>query len=204
MVDQDPVAGTLAEEDLRLLQAEHEGVAHAREAVFCGERYPVTRISLVALLRYASTKRGGDDGGQAAMAAAHRVLQDCLDPSCWPEFQEAAIRSKITVEQVSDVIQQIIEIHTAQPWRAAMRLLGYAAHNLAELDGTLLADTGRGLADLTPRQLCNIVLARLLGGLDEEKRAEFLEDLYLDFDPESEAMKQVQQMIADKEAAANG
>ena len=191
--------GTLAEEDLRLLQAEHEGVPHDRQVTFCGGTYPVTRISLVGLLRYASTKRGDSD--QAQMAAAHRVLEDCLDPSCWPDFQEAAIRRKVTVDQVGEVIQQIIEIHPAQPWRAAMRMLGYAAYNLAELDGTLLAETGRGLADLTPRQLCNIVLARMLAGLDAEKRAELLEDLYLDFDPENEALKKVQQMIADKEAA---
>lgn len=199
MVDANPVAGTLAEEDLRLLQAEHEGVPHARQVIFGGTAYPATRISLVALVRYAGTKRGDSD--QAQMAAAHRVLEECLDPDRWPEFQEAAIRSKMTVEQVGEVIQQIIEIHTAQPWRAALRLLGYAAYNLAELDGTLLSSTGRGLADLTPRQLCNIVLARLLNGLDEEKRAELLSDLYLDFDPEAEALKKVQQMIADREAA---
>lgn len=198
MVDPDPVTGLLAEEDLRLLQAEHEGVPHAREVTFCGGRYPVTRISLVGLLRYASKKKG--DSEQALMAAAHRVLEDCLDPSCWQDFQETAIRSKITGVQVGEVIQQIIEIHTAQPWRAALRLLAYAAANLAELDGNLLADTGRGLADLTPRQLCNIVMAKMLAGLDEEKRGEFLSDLYLDFDPESEAMKLVQQMIAAKEA----
>lgn len=135
------------------------------------------------------------------MAAAHRVLEECLNPACWPDFQEAAIMGKVTGDQVFAVVQQIVEVHTARPWRTGMRLLSYATGNLAELDGTLLLTTGRGVGDLTPRQLCNLVLAQLLQGKDAEQRAEFLEDLYLDFDPEEEARAKVMQMIADKEAA---
>ena len=193
---------TLTEEELRLLQADVEGVPHLRVVTFLGRRYPVTGAALVAMLRYAVGSHGKGASEQFAMAAAHRVLQECLDPACWPDFQESAILGKARAEQVFDVVQQVVEIHTARPWRAGLRLLGYAAANLAELDGTLLATTGRGMGDLTPRQLCNLVLAQLLKGRDEEQRAEFLEDLYLDFDPEEEARSKVYQMIADREAAS--
>lgn len=196
-----PAPGTtLAEEDLRLLQAEHDGVPHARVVVFLGREYPVAGAGLTALLRYAGAQKKGASE-QHQMASAHRVLQECLDPECWPAFQEAALAGKATGDQISGVLQQLLEIHAARPWRAAMRLLGYAAQNLAELDGTMLAETGRGMGDLTPRQLCNLVFARLIAGRDEEGRAEFIEDLYLDFDPDAEAMKRVQEMIASKEAA---
>jgi hypothetical protein len=196
---------TLTEEELRFLQADVEGVPHARAVTFLGAEYPVTGAGLVAMLRYAVGSRSGHkDSQQFAMAAAHRVLEECLDPEYWADFQEAAIAGKARAEQVFDVVQQVVEVHTARPWRAGLRLLGYAAVNMAELDGTLLATTGRGMADLTPRQLCNLVLAQLLKGRDDEQRAEFLEDLYLDYDPEAEARMKVYQMIADQEEAVNG
>lgn len=172
---------------------------HGRAVSFLDGQYAVTGTGLAALLRYA----GGDPEatGQQQMAATHRVLQECLDSQDWPRFQEAAVYGKASASDVAGVIYQLVEIHTARPWRAGMRLLGYAAGHLAELDGTLLAETGRGLADLTPRQLCNLVFARLIAGKDEEQRAEFIEDLYLDFDPEAEAREKVLQMIASREAA---
>jgi hypothetical protein len=196
-----PHADGLAEEDLRFLQADWEAqarattIAHDRVVSFFGEQYDVTGTGLVALLRYAGQRK--DPTGQVALAAVHRILEESLGD--FTRFQNAAIEHKATPEQVMAVVCDIVEIHCARPWRAALRLLGYCAGSLAELDGKLLLTTGRGIGALTPRQLCNLAYAQLLDGRDEEQREEFTEDLYLDYDPEDEARKQVLAMIAAQE-----
>lgn len=198
-----PLADTLAEEDLRALQAEHEALVHdcrvafGRVVDFGGERFEVTGTALVPMLRYAGQRK--DASGQVALASVHRILEECLDD--FRRFQDTALRIKATMEEITEIVQQVIEIHCAYPWQAALRLLGYAVMNLGELEGHQLAQSGHGLGDLTPRQLCNLCLTLLIEGRDEEQRAEFLEDLYLDFDPDSEARRQVLEMIASREEA---
>lgn len=187
---------TLAEEDLRLLQAARDGVAHERRVKFLGTWYTIKGTGLVALLRYAGQRH--DPTGTVAMAHAHQIVEESVED--FAAFQEAAISGKARPDDITVVLRQIIEIFTARPWRAGLRLLGDAVQSLAELDGNLLRTTGRGVESLTPRQLCNIVYSLRLDGLDEEQRAEFIDDLYLDFDPDAEALKKVQAMIASKES----
>lgn len=175
-------------------------VAFEREVRFAGERFEITGTALVPMLRYASQRK--DESGQVALASLHRILEECLDD--FRRFQNAAIDSKASIEEITEVVQQVIEVHCAYPWQAALRLLCYAAVNLGELEGSQLVQSGRGLGSLTPRQLCNLCLSVLLAGRDEEQRGEFLEDLYLDFDPEAEARRKVAEMIASQEAGLNG
>lgn len=205
-VSSSPRADTLAEEDLRALQAEHEALVHdcrvafERVVVFAGEKFSITGTALVPMMRYAGQRK--DESGQVALASLHRILEECLDAEAFRRFQNAAIDTKASIEEVTEAVQQVIEIHCAYPWQAALRLLGYAVFNLGELEGHQLTQSGRGLGELTPRQLCNLSLAVLIHGRDEEQRQEFLEDLYLDFDPAAEAKRQVLEMIASKEEGA--
>jgi hypothetical protein len=67
--------------------------------------------------------------------------------------------------------------HGGPPYGQAARFLGWAARNYGELDGDLLRRTGAGLGRLTIRQVCNVAFATITSRLDEEQRAEFLEEL---------------------------
>lgn len=183
-----------AEESLRRLQGTAEGVPHSRVVPFLGGEYQAAEDATFALLQYA-----GSAAQQEQMAATYVLLEHCLAPQ-WGEFQEAALRGKASAGDIDVVVQRLVEIYVARPWRPGLRLLGYAAANLMELEGVLLNGTGRDLATLSVRQICNLVYAQLLAGKDKEQRDEFIEDLYLDFDPEAEAMAKVRAMIAAKEA----
>lgn len=206
----------VAEEALRRLQAVTEGTDPEPLAEFLGQKYLVlTDGRLAPLLAYASMGQptaperarleslgdldsGGTVSDTAVLAAAHRLLEECLDD--FGSFARAAFEGKANVTQVRDAVMRVIEVITARPAMAALRLLGYVTANLAEFDGGLLTSGGRGLAAMSAREACNAAYARALGSVEPDRRAEWREDLYLDYSPEDEALAMVRQMQADKKA----
>lgn len=115
-----------------------------------------------------------------------------------------AFGAKADIEQIVAVSHQAVEFYCARNYWPAMRLIGYVADSLEEMDGNLLRDGGRGLASLTAREACNLALAVCLDGRSEEDRDIFLEDLNYEGNPEAEALALVRQMQADSKAAAGG
>jgi hypothetical protein len=205
-----------AEEGMRQLQAALEGVPTELEVKFLGHSYPVSgKLPLIAILRYAATGSGtpaqraeaetlGDDGkyshpsDQAMMAATYQFLSECMTHEVFGSFQEAAIRGKVSVEEITDTLSQAISALAARPWRAALRLLRVAALDFAQVDGELLLAGGPGLVGLSIRQVCNVIFAREYARIDEDHRAEWVEELYLDRDPEGDALAMVRQMQRDR------
>lgn len=206
----------VAEEALRRLQAVTEGTDPEPSAEFLGRKYQVrTDGRLAAVLAYASVGQptapervrleslgelgsGGDVSETATLAAAHRLLEECLDD--FGGFAIAAFEGKASAGQVRDAVMRVIEVITARPAMAALRLLGYITANLAEFDGGLLTAGGPGLAALSAREACNAAFARALGTVEPDRQAEWREDLYLDFSPEDEALAMVRKMQADQKA----
>lgn len=205
------------EEALRRLQAAVEGVDPEPSVIFLGVPYRVaTRGRLAPLLRYAALGQPtarvraqmeslGDehaDGDlpsqQSSLAAAHWLLEDCV--SDFRAFENAALAGKASSGDVHAAVERVVEVQTARPPLAGLRLLRHVTGNLAELDGLLLLAGGGGIAALSAREVCNICYAKLLGETDPEHRAEWVEGLYLDYNPEEQAMEQVRQMQADRAA----
>jgi len=197
------------EEEFRQLQAEVEGIDSAHSLSYAGRSWPLRDGGdLVALLRYASlslarqgTPRGSDaetEVNQRVLAATHRVLSECI--ADFAAFQEHAIASKITEEQVAELTNRVIEILTARPAHAAIRLLGWIVHNLGELDGKLLITTGAGAAGRSARQMCNIAFTMLVEQLEPERREEWIADLNAKEDPQQTALRLALEMIEKKKA----
>ena len=204
----------MAEEDFRRLQAEAEDIDPRREVTFCGTSYPLRESGgLVALLRYATAAKKAsetpdqDDADFVYLAVIHQVLSECIHESRWPAFQEHAIAAKAGQEEIKAAVDRVVEIFTARPAVAGIRLLSWAAQNLGELDGRLLTHTGAGLEDRSARQVANIAFATLTDGMEEEKRDEFIEDLTATEDAEASALRLALNMIEEKKkkaAEANG
>ncbi len=206
------------EEALRCLQAVTEGTDPRPEIEFCGERYAViTDSTLAPLLRYcaagqlpprerARLESLGEDprgpGEQAIMAAAHEMLEDCL--ADFGGFSRAAFTGKVSGDDIQQAVMRLIEVLTARPAMAGLRLARDASASFTELDGLLLLAGGRGVADMSAREVCNVVFARRLDQQDPELRAEWVEGLYLDYDPQSQALEMVRQMQADRAAKEAG
>lgn len=211
----------MAEEDFRRLQAELERRAHppSEDADHLDKDRPFTADlkvtlvgrdfklkptgGLVALLTYCSRGLVKDDEDaseqarqQVAMAAMFDLLADSVED--WHQFQLHAFTGKVSIEDVEVCIRQVIEAYTARPYWPGLRLLAGASADLAELDGVVLQGTGRSVATFTAREVCNLQLARVLAGKDQDTREVVLEDLYLDYSPEALALAKVNQMMADR------
>jgi len=55
---------------------------------------------------------------------------------------------------------------------------------------------------MTARQVCNVVFARLVEGMEEDLRAEWTEDLNAEEDPKQRALSLAQEMIKNKPPAS--
>lgn len=213
----------MAEEDFRRLQATLERAAHPPsenadeldrgrqftadlEVTLVGRTFKLRPDGgLIALLTYCARGLGREDDErsdharqQAAMAAMFDLLAESVVEEQWTAFERHALTGKASIEDVEICIRQVIEAYTARPYWPGLRLLAGASADLAELDGVVLQGTGRSVATFTAREVCNLQLARVLAGLDQDNREVVLEDLYLDYSPEAIAMAQVQQMMADR------
>lgn len=205
------------EEQLRQLQAMVEGVDPKASVTFLDTKYEVaTRARLAPLLRYAAlgqpTARerarlecmgdalGGEDEGlpneQSSLSAAHCLLEDTvLD---FRAFSEAALAGKAMAKDVHSAVERIIEVNTARPALAGLRLLRHVAGNLSDLDGRLLLAGGQGIRALSVRETCNACYVYLYDRVDDERKAEWVESLYLDYSPEDRALEMVRRMQADR------
>jgi hypothetical protein len=198
----------MAEEDFRRLQAEAEGLDPGREVALFGTSFPLRETGdLTALLRFAMAARlareaGEDQADYLTLAITYQLLSECIHPQHWPAFQEHAIATKASQGDIAEVVNRALEIFTARPAVAGIRLLSWAAQNLGELDGRLLSHTGAGLEARSARQVANIAFAMITDGLEEEKREEFLEDLNRADDPETSALQLALAMIEEKKRAA--
>jgi hypothetical protein len=159
---------------------------------------------LGALLRY--TRAAGAAQGQQApgaqrtaiLAAAHRLIKDCVVQ--FGEFSAAAFSARPADEDILGIVAALFRFYCCRTHWSAMRLLGYVSANMGEVDGKLLLAGGRGLAELSAREACNLALAICIDGRNDEDRMFFLEDLEFEGDPEGDAMKAVRQMQADRKA----
>jgi len=195
------------EEELRQLQAEIAGIDSRHCLDFAGQTWRLREAGdLVGLLRYATLMSVSDidDGEHSSQvfAAAHRVLSECIHPAAWPQFERSAITTKVGSGDIRDAIRRIFEVLTARPFPAAVKLLGYAAADIGWLDGFLLLSHGSGLSSMTARQVCNVVFARLVEGMEEDLRAEWTEDLNAEEDPKQRALSLAQEMIKNKPPAS--
>lgn len=171
---------------------------------FAGRDWAVREeAGLLALVRYtrAATRAKGqpDEAARVAvLGAAHHLIEDCVTD--FPEFGEAAFTARPRDKDIIAVVTALFRFYCCRSHWSAMRLLAHVAENMGELDGKLLMAGGRGLAELSAREACNLALAMCLEGRNEEDRKYFLDDLEFEGDPEGEAMKAVRQMQADRKA----
>lgn len=176
----------MTEDELRELA----GYPGPPEITFAGMQWKIRSDPLAALLRYVladmKSKPEGDDDGRKSLAAMHQLLEDCLVD--FTAFSAAAFMAKVTFEDVQAAARALIEYTCARNFWPAMRLLGYLAGSLEEIDGTLLRTSARGLTSLTAREACNLVLATCLEGRDADSREEFFIDLSYEGSPEAEAL----------------
>lgn len=163
---------------------------------------------LVPLLRYAQTVSAhpgdGAEAQEAALAASYHLLEDTVVE--FRELADLAFRAKAQFSDITAAISCVAAFYCARNHWAGMRLIGHVAANMEEIDGQLLRAGGRGLAGLSAREACNLALAILLDGREEEDRAVFLQDLNYEGNPEAEALALVRQMQAARAAteAADG
>jgi hypothetical protein len=189
----------VTEDELRELA----GYPGPPEVTFAGQQWKVRSDPLAALLRYvlADIKaKPEEDAEGPALAAMHRLLEDCLVD--FPAFSAAAFTAKVTFDDIQAVAKAVIEYTCARNFWPAMRLLGYLAGSLEEIDGNLLRTSARGLTSLTAREACNLALAVCLEGRDEESRQEFFIDLSYEGSPEAEALAALREYKAAQAAAA--
>lgn len=173
-----------------------------QDVKFMGSAFRIRPDGLAPLIRFARAQPATatqKDGQAAGAAAAHRLLEECIED--FPDFSDLAISAKADGDDISAVVHYLIEFYCARSRWPAIRLIGYIAANLEEVDGKQLCKTGRGLAGLSAREACNLALAMCLDGRDEEDRELFLIDLNYEGNPEAEAQELVMQMIAAKAAA---
>lgn len=169
---------------------------------FGGREWKVRKDRLAALLRY--TRAAGaardemNEGSQRSrvLAAAHHLIEDCVTE--FAEFSEAAMKVRPDDMGIIEIVNALFRFYCCRSHWSAMRLLGYIAGNMAEIDGKLLHAGGRGLAGFSAREACNLALEMCLEGRDQEDRMFFMEDLEFEGDPDGEAIKAVRQMQKDK------
>jgi hypothetical protein len=132
------------------------------------------------------------------LAAAHRLIEDCI-----PDFaglSAAAVDARPGDGDILEFVNSLFRFYCCRSHWSAMRLLGYIAADMGEVDGKLLLAGSRGLAGFSAREACNLALAICVEGRNDEDKMFFMEDLEFEGDPEGEAMKAVRQMQADKKA----
>jgi hypothetical protein len=201
-----------AEEELRRLQAEIEGTDPEHQLEFLGVKYPVRPATggLIAVLRYCRLASGKEPENEteqlnrtsAWLAATYRLLSEVIEPASWYDFQQAALDGKASQDDVEQAVSRVLEIYTARPSVAAVRLLAWASAHLAEMDGQLLrGGTALGLASLTARQLCNIIFTARLESMEtDEQRQDFRDDLNSVETAEGRALKAALDMIERRKA----
>lgn len=202
------------EEELRQLQAEVAGIDPRHELDFAGETWRLREDGdLVALLRYAclrqmpGRKHEDELDDQALFSALYRVLSECIPGDDWEAFERAAYLGRVSGADIGNAVRRIVEVLTARPFPAAIKLLAGVGSDIGTIDGTLLLSHGSGLSSMTARQVCNLIYAKMVQQFeDEAERDAWISDLNSDEDPQRTALNLALEMIErkKKEAAAAG
>ena len=188
----------MREDELRELA----GYPSAPEISFMGQAWAIREDGLPALIRFSLASRSDNPEEGTPLAVVYRLLEDCITD--FSEFAQAAFDAKAEMEDLTAAIHQLASWYCARNHWPALRLIGYVAENLQELDGKLIRAGGCGIAGLSAREACNVALAACLEGRDEEDREMFLMDLDYEGDPASEALAQLRQMQAARKEADDG
>lgn len=168
------------------------GVPPEPEVRFLGQAWKIRDDGLAPLIRYILATRSDNPEEPVSLSAVHRLLEDCVID--FSAFSNAAIDGRAGLSDLLPVVDGLVRFYCCRnPW-PALRLLGYVAGSLDELDGQLIRAGGRGLAQLSAREACNVALAACLDGRNEEDRDIFLEDLNYEGSPEAEALAQLRAM----------
>jgi hypothetical protein len=189
----------MTEDELRELA----GVPVRPEVVFLDTAYKIREDGLAPLLRF--TRDSSDNPNPEAgtpLPVIYRLLQDCLID--FGAFEAAALAGRADMGDLRPVINALISFYCGRSHWPAMRLIGFIAANLDELDGRLIRAGGRGVASLTAREACNLALAVCLDGRSEEDRQVFMSDLLYEADATLDALAQLrefQRQKAEAEAA---
>jgi hypothetical protein len=159
------------ERDLRELC----GVPADPQVTFLGESYAIQEDGLVALIRFARAATTDNPEQPVPLTAVYRLLEDCLTD--FGAFAARALASRAEMSDITPVMNELVSWYCARSHWPAMRLIGYVAGNLDELDGQLLRAGGRGILSLSAREACNLALATCLDGRGEDDREVFMTDL---------------------------
>jgi hypothetical protein len=174
------------------------------EIIFMGKKFEIRPDGLVPLLRYAGSgpaeeeqlKITQQDEDQRALASAHHLLEDCVVN--FGSFSELAMKTKADMNEINEAVVRLVRYYTCRSHWSALRLLRTLASALDEIDGQLLRSSGRGIAGLTPREACNLMMAICLENREEEDRITFLEDLEFEGNAESEALALARKMMTER------
>jgi hypothetical protein len=179
------------------------GYSTVPEVSFCGQQWKIRETGLAPMLRFvrAANRLGPDD---SQLGPIHHLLEDVIID--FADFAQAAFDNRVQDDDLDAVVRQLAVYYCVRSYWSGMRLLAYVSVHFEELDGILIMGGGTGLARLTPREACNVALARCLDGATGEEREVFLMDLEYEGKAEAEAMAAVRQMQADQKerAAADG
>jgi len=179
------------------------GLGPTAEVTFMGDFYQIRDDGLAALIRFARATTTDNPEQTIPLDAIYRLLEDCLID--FGSFATRALSARAGIKEIGEVMDQLVAWYCARNHYPAMRLIGFIAGNMEEIDGQLIKAGGRGLAALSAREACNVALAICLEGRSEDDRTVFLEDLNYEGDPASEALAQLRQMQASqRKAQADG
>ena len=84
---------------------------------FGGESFAAAEsIGLMALMRFAHVARSGTDANDmAGLAAMYELLEQCIEPSDWERFQQTAMRTRATGDDLMRVVKDVIQAASARP-----------------------------------------------------------------------------------------
>lgn len=185
----------MTEDELRELN----GTPAAPLVSFMSQEFKLRDDGLAALIRFA---RGGSEIDLEAGVPLHviyRFLEDTILD--FGAFDRTALQTRATMDDLAPVVNFIISWYCGRSHWSAMRLIGFIARNLEEVDGNLLRTGGRGVRDLSPREACNLALSICLEGRNEEDREVFMQDLMYEGDAAGEALRQLREFQAQQKAA---
>jgi hypothetical protein len=185
----------VTEAELRVLA----GISAQAEVCFLDEQWEIREDGLAALLRYALGSASDNPEAGMPLAVIYELFEACLTD--FRGFGLRAMDARAEMGDLTPVIHQLVSWYCARDYWPAMRLIGFIAANLDEVDGQLIRAGGRGIASLSAREVCNVALAACLDGRNEEDREAFMMDLEYEGDPESEALQQLRMFQAEQKAA---
>jgi hypothetical protein len=188
----------MTEDELRELN----GYQAAPLVSFLSQTFKIREDGLAALIRFARGASNENPEAGIPLPVIYRLLEDTIID--FAEFSALAVRARADMSDLRPVIDYLASWYCGRNHWPAMRLIGYVAGNLDELDGQLIRTAGRGIASLSAREACNLALAICLDGRNEEDRQVFMTDLNYEGDASADALAQLREFQRAQKAAADG